>query len=92
MKNITVQRVLKVSVRLSANEWQLYNPESVGAGAVAYELNRAIMQSVNLGDDRPLAERSLLQIMRQRAEYGAADIEPLGVLREIMDQIYGAAE
>lgn len=99
MNNLTIERVVKIKVGFTADQWELYRDVEVAAfgkdGAETYRqcaagaLNVALSAAVNNGDDRYEVERKVYQVMRDYRQYGATDTEPRALLAQALDQIFG---
>jgi len=85
MKNVTISR--HVSIRLSADEWELY-ADKTGAEAAALFINSAIEEAFNKGEDRRGVTRAALIVMRQFDDLGALDSEPLRRLDQLADELF----
>jgi hypothetical protein len=86
MKNIA--RQVKIYPKFSAGEWQL-NTASRDCKPAADALNKALRLAVNTdGSTKDTAQEYMMSIMRQFAEYGAYDSEPIWFLRDVLTQVY----
>jgi hypothetical protein len=86
VKNVTISR--HVSIRLSADEWELY-ADKTGAEAAALSINSAIEEAFNhQGEDRRGVTRAALIVMRQFDDLGALDSEPLRRLDQLADELF----
>lgn len=93
MKNLIIERVIKISVYLTAEQWQLYTEaEPVGARVTAQELNKTLCDYVNRGETRAEVTRFMHSLMRHSSMYGADDTEPHAVLNAMLDEIFGEEE
>jgi len=89
MTKITPAPVLTITeLQITAEEWQLYTVQMDCAEA-AYALNQTIITAVNAGDDRRTTERKVGKTMIKYSKFGACDTEPVSVLTELLDQIFG---
>lgn len=77
-----------IALFLTAEDWDLYTTKE-GADVCADRLNSMLEDCVNarMGLDRTL--RYMLDFMESEREFGAADSEPLRVLDELLNMIYG---
>ncbi len=73
-----------------AQGWSLY-ASLPGAEAVAQDLNEALQSFLDLGLDRWSVRSAMLERMRQHANLGAYDSEPLYILNDILNGIFGEA-
>jgi len=102
VKNLTIQRVVKINVGFTADQWQLYHDVEVVAfgkeGAETYRacaaagLNVALSSAVNNGCDRREVEHQVHTAMRAFREYGSLDSEPIRFLQQALDEIFGEEE
>jgi hypothetical protein len=90
VKNLIIERVVKISVYLTAEQWQLYTSTyPAECSAIAFALNKTLIEYVNRGETREAVERFMLSAMRHAAEFGANDTEPRAVLDAILNEIFG---
>lgn len=78
---------LTLSLTLNNRDWDLYDMK--GADAVARQLNMEVARAINDSTDRTDAELTCMSILDKFAKFGAADTEPRGVLRRILERVYG---
>lgn len=85
--NLSVERVVRISARLTAEQWQLYDgPE---ADRVATKLNDTLAYCVNNGYDHERTEYTMRSIMIDHAAFGAADSDAQRVLERALRAVYG---
>lgn len=90
MKGLTITK--RVSLSLSADDWELYTATPKLAEAcreAAEELNRTIEETVNAGGDRKQVWAALEPVTRRHEEVGARDSEPLRMIQHVIDEIFG---
>lgn len=81
MKNVTVET--KLTINLTAGQWQLY-AGSVGATEAAAYINTGVQQALNDATKPGEAYTRACDVLRQYSRFGAVDSEPLGVLDRLM--------
>lgn len=99
MQNLTIQRVLKINVGFTADQWELYRDVEVAAfgkaGAETYRqaaaaaLNCSLSAAVNSGYSREDVRRMVYQTMYTYRQYGATDTEPMALLNQALNEIFG---
>lgn len=89
MKNLEIQRVVKIQAHFTAEQWQLYTSKMPCECKVAASaLNDELVRCVNLGYSKEDTSRFVRSVMRSWAEYGANDSEPHRFLESVLDEIY----
>lgn len=80
---------VKVSLNLTARQWQLYGQP--GCAAAARKLNKAVAAAINASPtfEALKAKRKELWDVFCSAGFGATDTEPLCVLSDVIDHAYG---
>jgi len=86
LKNkISVVKLLRVNSSLTKQDWQLY---SFG-DTCARVLNEALSFYVNNVNEKDETRRKMHELMYAWKNSGAYDTEPLDVLEDVLDYIYG---
>lgn len=85
MRNVTVTR--KVSLSLTAEEWQLYT-DKPRVKTVARSINNEIASCINTHPSRSEARFFARKVLNEYSEFGANDSEPWGVLEDILMEVY----
>jgi hypothetical protein len=75
-----------ITVNLTPGDWQLYTMP--GDMLAARQLNQALEQLVNSGNDSTATRNSMLLVMEKLSQFGAADSEPIYTLEDVLDAIY----
>ena len=76
-------------INLSADVWELFtNDHPVESENAAREINAAIEESFNRGNDKKTVERAALVAMRANLELGAMDTEPRAVLDDLLSELF----
>jgi hypothetical protein len=86
---IRVKKTIELS--LTAEDWDLYSTKENVEG-VANVLNQNLQHVVNSGVGCTDAIRHMCKVMDQYAKYGAADTEPMRVLDDLINLIYGDSD
>ena len=82
MKNLNIS--VKINPKFTADDWQLYTA-SMDCQPAVDALNEALKLAVNTdGSTVDSAREYVFGIMRQFAEYGAYDTEPIWVLDDVL--------
>lgn len=78
-----------IKINLSADVWELFtNDHPVESENAAREINAAIEESFNRGNDKKTVERAALVAMRANLELGAMDTEPRAVLDDLLSELF----
>lgn len=85
MIGVTITR--KVSLDLTAEQWQLYSSKP-RVKTVARSMNREIETICNATISASEARWAAEKVLDKYREYGTADTEPCGVLRDILARVY----
>jgi hypothetical protein len=80
MQGITITR--KVSLSLTADQWQLYRLD--GREAAARSLNIEVESAINSSADRWQADPLIRDALRRWSDFGAADTEGEDVADDIL--------
>jgi hypothetical protein len=90
---ITVAYKPKItSITLNHEDWQLY-PNAPGVDSLAGSLNEALQKCVYMHSERQVTRQFMLKFMSRPifVAAGATDSEPMDVLDDLLDKIYGRA-
>jgi hypothetical protein len=85
---MNLKKTIRIELEFDANQWQLYTSKPEAA-LVADAINKVIATAVNSGAAREETYMAAHAVMREHHRTGAYDTEPLSVLRELLDEIYG---
>lgn len=93
-QKITVVNQPKISLKLTADDWELYSDyDDTGRYAnrenVACALNDFISEAINTSEDMKRAFNRCLSILQKYSDSGANDTEGRSVLNFIFQQAYG---
>lgn len=93
MKNLVIERVVKIRAYFTAEAWGLYTEtQPVGSRVMAQALNTELETRINRGEDRETVTRFMHSLMEHNAEYGCFDTEPRYFLGQVLNEIYGDAQ
>jgi len=78
------------SITLNHEDWQLYD-NAPGVDSMAAELNKTLRECVHEGCNAYQTKRVMLDKMRSSlfSAAGATDTEPMEVLDDLLEKIYG---
>lgn len=88
MKNLSKTVTVKVKIKFTANQWQLFS-DMEGVDVAVDDLNSTLETSVNEGKTRQEIIDIMDVIMSKHADVGAADTEPDQLLADALDEIFG---
>lgn len=88
-KKIKVKKTITLS--LTAEDWDLYSTMDQ-VEAVANVLNTNLEVAVNTGMGATAAVSYMMKVMEDYSKYGAMDTEPLRVLDDLINLIYGDSD
>jgi len=91
---ITVEhRPTITSITLNHEDWELYD-SAPGVDSLAAELNKTLRECVHEGCDYYQTKRVMHDKMRSSlfSAAGAADSEPMYVLDDLLEKIYGRSD
>jgi len=80
-----------ISCSLPAKQWGLYTTLP-NCDAVADKLNRTVEELFAKGGNSRDIRSSMLQLMWSYKVYGAYDTEPMGVLGDVLETLFGDEE
>ena len=85
-KHLKIEKVLKIQVWLTPQEWSLYDRSF--ANVVSHALNSTLTTYVNRGETRERVTEMMLSVMRDYEDYGARDTAVREVLEYLLDEIF----
>lgn len=85
-KHLKIEKVLKIQVWLTPQEWSLY--DMFAANVVSHALNSTLTTYVNRGETRERVTEMMLSVMRDYEDYGARDTAVREVLEYLLDEIF----
>jgi hypothetical protein len=85
-KNLHIQRVTKISVGFTKQDWKLYDVEY--ANIAAARLNDTLSAHVNRGAEETAVREAMHRVMADHSEFGANDTEPRAFLEKVLDEIF----
>lgn len=92
MKRVIVQRDIKVSVTMIADDWGLYSDDDhrqpIGRETVAHSLNTCLENLVNAGGTPHSVLIALQSHAEQFSDYGATDTWVRDVMLNVIQQIF----
>jgi hypothetical protein len=86
MKNILIDRKVRISADFDVGDWELYSNEE--AEDIAEKLNKSLEFYVNNGYAKKEVYDNMMRIMYSHSKAGAADSEPLFFLERVLNEIY----
>jgi predicted TIM-barrel enzyme len=87
MRNLSITRVVRISARMTAEDWQLYTSKP-GADRVAHALNALLEFHVADGKTKDEIREVMLVVMRGLSDFGAYDTEPCAYLDQLLEEIF----
>lgn len=79
----------KIELTATVDDWELF--DMPGADAAVEHINKTIVEAVGAGDSRSDVYRKAYAVMKQYANLGACDSEPMYYLEDILDKVFGDA-
>lgn len=83
---ISVVKIYRVHSSLTKEDWQLYLSDS---NICAIALNESLNTYTQRSNDKNKIKKDMHELMYAWRHYGAYDTEPLNVLENVLDYIYG---
>jgi len=80
-----------IDLFLTAEDWDLYSTKD-GVEGAADRLNAELERCVNEGMGIDDTSRIMIKTMEYEREFGATDSEPVRVLEDLLDLIYGDSD
>jgi hypothetical protein len=80
-----------IELSLTADDWDLYTSKE-GAEACALRLNQLLEQCVNYRMGMKDTYYRMINEMQTESAFGAADSEPLRVLDDVLELVYGDSD
>lgn len=80
-----------IQLHLTAEDWDLYSSKE-GVEGAADRLTSSLEDYVNNGLGLQDTRRHMLTLMELESKFGAADSEPLRVLDDLLNLIYGDSD
>ena len=87
MKNILIDRKVRISADFGAEDWELYSNEE--SDDIAEKLNKSLEFYVNNGYTKKEVYDNMMKIMYSHSKAGAADSEPLYFLEKVLNEVSG---
>ena len=88
MENVTFTRAVKAQVNLTADQWQLFTA-SMDCTEAAESLNRMAEIAIASSSNSREAMRRMANTINKYSDFGAADSEPIYVMRRLFAEAYG---
>jgi len=88
LKNVTITRSVKATVKLTADQWQLYTC-SMECGEAADGLNQAAEIAIASSSSTAEAMQMMDEAFSKYSKFGAADSEPIHVAVSLFQQAFG---
>lgn len=88
-KNLTVHKAITITAEMTANDWQLYNVESVRSKRAAALLNQHLEYQVFMHKGRDQVRSAMFKHMELFDDVGASDTAVHDVLEYCLDEIFG---
>lgn len=87
MNRLTVINSPNITCNFTRDDWQLFDME--GVGQVVKDLNFQLESFVNAGYSKREVRKLMRQDLATYKDYGACDSEPLNLLDDALDEIFG---
>lgn len=86
MDNVKISK--KIQINLTANQWELYDTNMLGADKVASVLNQGMEIILNGSHNRINKENKIDSLLRAFSEFGSNDSEPRFVAYKLLEEMY----